>query len=47
MGSGDEVFFINVYIKCDLVSNRGLWKSLIRTKIKLGEGLWCVVRDLI
>jgi hypothetical protein len=38
-------FVINVYSKCDLVSKRSLWSSIILSKRHYGSGNWCVVGD--
>ncbi|KAK2385146.1 hypothetical protein QL285_072415 [Trifolium repens] len=38
-------FIVNVYSKCDIISKRNLWSSIITAKRGLGDGRWCVVGD--
>ena len=36
---------INVYSKCDFVTKRRLWESLVEERAIRGGGVWCVLGD--
>jgi hypothetical protein len=38
-------FVVNIYSKCDLISKRRLWETLLGIKRQVGRGAWCLIGD--